>query len=292
MASPPPDNSATPSAFTHAPGEYLHCRVVGSGARTVLLLHGFAASLHTWDDLIPLFPPSEFTLHLLDLKGHGNSAKPAAGDYSAIHNARLTTAYIRSRGLGDVSIIGHSYGGLVGLLTAMDCPNVTRLILIGSPGFPQRIPRFMRLLRLPFIGPLLMSAIPAEKIARRGLEVVFHRHERITKSLIERYADGYRPKGAARALSNTVRQILPRNAGKIVARYRALSIPVLLLWGEHDRVVKAWQGEQLRGELRRSRLVMIPDCGHNPHEERPETTFVLIRDFILARDIDNSGLTC
>ena len=292
MGSPPPDNPPPPTTFTHGPGEYLHCRVVGSGARTILLLHGFAASLHTWDDLIPLFPPAEFTLHLLDLKGHGHSAKPAAGDYSTIHNARIITAYIRSRGLDDVSIIGHSYGGVVGLLTAMDCPNITSLILIGSPGFPQRIPRFMKLLRLPFIGPLLISAIPAEKIARRGLEVAFHRHERITMGLIERYASGYRPKGAARALANTVRQILPRNAGELIASYRALTIPVLLLWGEHDRVVKVWQGEQLHGELRHSRLVMIPDCGHNPHEERPEETFALIRDFLLARDVDNSGLTC
>jgi pimeloyl-ACP methyl ester carboxylesterase len=265
---------------------------VGSGARTILLLHGFAASLHTWDDLAPLFPPTEFTLHLLDLKGHGSSAKPAAGDYSTIHNARLITAYIRSRGLHDVVVVGHSYGGVVGLLTAMECPNVTRLILIGSPGFPQRIPRFMRLLRLPVIGPLLLSAIPAERIARRGLEVAFHRHERITGRLIERYASGYRPRGTARALANTVRQILPRNADELIARYHALSIPVLLLWGEHDRIVKAWQGEQLHGELRHSRLVMIPDCGHNPHEERPEATFALIRDFLTLRDVDNSGLTC
>jgi pimeloyl-ACP methyl ester carboxylesterase len=283
MSSPAPDRSAATSTFAHAPGECLHCRIVGSGARPVLLLHGFAASQHTWDDLIPLFPPEEFTLHLLDLKGHGGSDKPADGDYSALHNARIITAYIRSRGLSDVVIIGHSFGGVVGLLTAMGCPDVTRLILIGTPGLPQEIPFFMRILRIPFIGPLLMSSIPAENIALRGLEAAFHRHERITRRLVERYAELYRISGAARALSNTVQQIVPHDMEKIISRYRALAIPVLLLWGEHDRVVGVWQGERLHSALRHSRLAIIPDCGHNPHEERPEEAFTHIREFLSHR---------
>lgn len=265
---------------------------MGRGPHAVILLHGFAASLHTWDDLAPLFPVDEFTLHLIDLKGHGGSSTPSGGDYSALHHTRLIAAYIRSRGLNNVTLIGHSFGGMVGLLTALDCPAVTRLILIGAPGFPQKIPRFMRLLCLPFIGPLLMTAIPADKIARAGLESVFHRQERITERLIERYAAGYRRKGFARALAHTVRQILPPGTAALTARYGTLSIPVLLVWGKHDQIVKPWQGEKLCRELRNSRLVIIPDCGHNPHEERPQETFALIRDFLTACNVDNRGLTC
>lgn len=275
----------TPSStFIHQPGEHLNFQTRGNGPCQVILLHGFASSLHTWDDLAPLFPADEFTLHLLDLKGHGASAMTSGGDYSALHNARLIAGYIHSHRLRDITVIGHSFGGLVALLTALECPEITRLILIGTPGFPQKIPHFMRILRLPLIGPLLMAAVPAEKIARRGLESVFHRHELITERLIERYAAGYRRKGSARALASTVRQILPPYAAKLTARYGSLSIPVLMLWGEHDRVVRPWQGEQLGRELKNSQLVIIPDCGHNPHEERPEETFAIIRDFLSSPD--------
>lgn len=274
---------ASPSLFVHAPGEYLHFRVAGNGPRSLVLLHGFAATMHTWDDLAPLFPPEEFTLHLLDLKGHGGSTIQGDGDYSPLRNAVIIAAYIRSRGLGDVTLIGHSFGGAVALLAAIDCPGITRLILIGAPAFPQKMPPFMRILRLPLIGPLLMNAVPAERIARAGLETAFHRRELIDGRLIERYAAGYRRKGFARALARTVRHILPPGAAQLIARYSTLSIPVLLLWGEHDRVVGPWQGERLHRELRNSRLAIIPDCGHNPHEERPEETYTLIREFLAHR---------
>lgn len=276
------------TTFVHSPGEYLHYQVVGTGPRPLVLLHGFAASLRTWDELAQLFPREEYTLHLFDLKGHGESSRLPEGDYSAPHNARIIAAYIRSRGLADVNLIGHSFGGAVALLTALDCPAVSRLILIGAPGFPQQVPPFMRILALRFIGPLLMNAVPAERIALTALKRAFYRHERITGQLIERYAAGFRRKEASTALSRTVRQVIPPDVALITARYAGLSIPVLLVWGEHDRIVPQWQGERLQRELRNSRLDIIPDCGHNPHEERPHETFAAIREFL----VDNHGCIC
>ena len=289
-----PMHGVTPehSRFVHSPGEYLQYLVAGNGPRSMVLLHGFAATRHTWDDLAPFFPAEEFTLHQMDLLGHGGSSRQPGGDYSALHNARIITAYIRSRRLTDVTLIGHSFGGAVALLTALDCPDVTRLILIGAPGFPQQIPIFMRILGLPLIGPLLMNAVPAEVIARDALKRAFHRHELITSHLVERYAAGYRCKDVPPALSRTVRQMLPDNAAQLTAGYAGLAIPVLLVWGEHDQIVKPWQGERLHRDLPDSRLVIIPDCGHNPHEERPPETFTVIRDFLTACAVDNHEDTC
>jgi pimeloyl-ACP methyl ester carboxylesterase len=261
-------------------GDSIHYRVVGSGRHHILFLHGFAASQHTWDDLVPFFPVNEYTLHLLDLKGHGGSSKQSRGDYSALHNAHLVSAYIHSSGLADVSVVGHSFGGLVGMSAALDCPQISRLVLIDSPGFPQTIPRFMRILRIPFLGPLFMSLLLPRRIARKGLESVFYRHERITERLVERYAAGYGGLARARALAETVRQMIPDNVEQMTSRYAGLTIPVLILWGEHDRVVKPWQGHKLHQEIADSRLTTIIDCGHNPHEERPERTFNLIRAFL------------
>ncbi|MGD0585208.1 MAG: alpha/beta hydrolase [Oryzomonas sp.] len=266
--------------FRFSSDDRIHCRVTGSGRRHILFLHGFAASLHTWDDLVPFFPASEYTLHQVDLKGHGRSVEQCRGDYSALHNAHIINAYIRSLGVDGVDLVGHSFGGLVGMSAALESPQIFRLVLIDAPGFPQDIPRYMRILRIPFIGPLAMALLSPRLIARKGLESVFYRRERITEQHIERYAAGYRGLAAARGLAETVRQMIPDNVEQITARYAGLTIPVLILWGEHDQIVKPWQGRKLRREIAGSRLVTIADCGHNPHEELPEKTFGLIKAFL------------
>jgi len=232
---------------------------------------------------VPFFPAGEYTLHLLDLKGHGRSVEHCRGDYSALHNANIVNAYILSLRVDKVDLVGHSFGGLVGMSAALVCPRISRLVLIGAPGFPQKIPQYMSILCTPFIGPLFMALLSPRMVARKGLESVFYRHDRITEQHIERYAAGYRGLAAAHGLAETVRQLIPANVEQITGRYVSIAIPVLILWGEHDRIVQPWQGRKLRREIAGSRLVTIADCGHNPHEELPEKTFGLIRAF-LAED--------
>ncbi|MDR3580878.1 MAG: alpha/beta hydrolase [Oryzomonas sp.] len=265
--------------FRFSSNDRIYCRVIGSGRRHILFLHGFAASLHTWDSLVPFFPAGEYTLHLLDLKGHGRSVEYCRGDYSASHNANIVNAYILSLGVDEVDLVGHSFGGLVGMYAALECPRISRLVLIDAPGFPQKIPRFMRILCIPFIGPLFLALLSPRVVARKGLESVFYRHERITEQHIERYAAGYRGLAAACGLAETARQLIPDNVEQITGRYATITIPVLILWGVHDRIVKPWQGRKLQQEIAGSRLVTIADCGHNPHEELPEKTFGLIQAF-------------
>jgi pimeloyl-ACP methyl ester carboxylesterase len=266
--------------FRFSSNDRIYYRVIGSGRRHILFLHGFAASLHTWDGLVPFFPAGEYTLHLLDLKGHGRSVEQCRGDYSSSHNAIIIKAYILSLGVDEIYLVGHSLGGLVGMSAALECPRISRLVLIDALGFPQKIPRYMSILGIPFIGPLFMALLSPRLVARKGLESVFYRHKRITEQHIERYAAGYRGLAAARGLAKTVRQLIPDNAEELTGRYAGLAIPVLILWGEHDRIVQPWQGRKLRREIAGSRLVTIADCGHNPHEELPEKTFGLIRAFL------------
>lgn len=268
-------------ALFNAPsGDRLHYVRRGNGPRRLLLLHGFAASLKSWDDLAPLFDPSEFSLYLLDLKGHGGSLEQRDSDYSVVRNSRLVLDFLQAEALDDVTLIGHSLGGAVGMYAALVTPRISRVILIGAPVFPQKIPRFMKVLRAPLVGPLLMALLPARSIARRGLKAVFYRHERINEQLVERYAGSYRSLAASRALSATVRQIIPADAHQIASRYRQFARPVLLIWGAHDRVVKLWQAEQLQQAVPGAVLKVLPECGHNPHEECPQETYGLIRAFL------------
>ena len=76
----------------------------------MVLLHGFGASLESWNDILPLLSV-EFRIYRLDLKGHGLSDKPRDGRYSTGEQARIVTTFIKDHQLQDVVLLGHSYGG-------------------------------------------------------------------------------------------------------------------------------------------------------------------------------------
>ncbi len=57
-------------------------------------------------------------------------------------------------------------------------------------------------------------------------------------------------------------------------------MPTLIIWGEEDRVIPLKIGKMLAEAIPDSRLVVLPEIGHAPHEEAPEKTVPLIVEFL------------
>jgi len=62
--------------------------------------------------------------------------------------------------------------------------------------------------------------------------------------------------------------------------YPAMTLPTLLLWGDHDRVIPLWVGQRLAEDLPRARLVVLDRCGHLPPEERPGDSWTAMSAFL------------
>ena len=84
--------------------------------RPLLMLHGFGASKSTWFDVRTQLSKT-YRLIMPDLKGFGESSKPADDRYGIPDQASIICALIRDLDLKDFTIMGHSYGGSVALLT-------------------------------------------------------------------------------------------------------------------------------------------------------------------------------
>jgi pimeloyl-ACP methyl ester carboxylesterase len=273
-------------ACTLSETETLRYRVHGSGPLTLVLLHGLAARSETWTDLVPLFPPESYTLYLLDLLGSGESSKPELADYSIRAHSRRLLRFLEKESLSGVTLVGHSLGGAVVLLAAIEAmlekkeQLLAKMVIIGGPGYLQRLPFMAEVFRIPLAGSLFILLHAPDAWAKIGLRAAYHDLRLVDREHVARYAPCYRDRDAKRALVETCRRIVPSDQEEISARYGELRLPVLLLWGRQDRIVPLSQGTRLQAAIAGARLEVIERCGHNPQEENPAAAFAIIDRFI------------
>jgi pimeloyl-ACP methyl ester carboxylesterase len=250
----------------------------------IILLHGFGGSSYSWRFLAPALA-EDHRVFTIDLKGYGLSDKPADGNYAVRDQADMVAAFIRSKALHDLVIMGHSMGGGVTLMTYFTVredqpPRIKSLVLIDSAGYPQKMPWFIRLAKLPVIGSLGSRVMSPWFATYLVLRKCYYDDERITEEQINTYAYYGSLPGAREAVVQTAKQILPADMDALIAQYKTISVPVLIIWGEEDQVVPLEVGKKFKLDIPDSQLVILPKTGHMPPEEEPKATRQAIRDFL------------
>jgi pimeloyl-ACP methyl ester carboxylesterase len=261
----------------------LHFSVLGHGP-PLLLIHGFGANTYTWSKVSKELS-SRYTVISVDLKGHGCSPKPLDDEYSLYHHASLITQLILAKDLHNLTIVGHSLGGAIALLSSVKLKRhshdaLRALILIDPIAYQQKLPTFMKLMRTPYLGYLLIHALPERLQAQMILNLVYHDRTKISKETIEAYAVPLQNTGAKEALLSTARYIVPPDIDKVTSLYPTINEPTLVLWGEHDNIVPYAVAERLSRALPQGRLVRIPRSGHAPQEELPAETLSEMLSFL------------
>lgn len=277
-----PSASVVRRTFAYSPSVSINYEVHGNGSRTLILLHGFGASLETWRDIQPLLQPY-FTLYLVDLKGSGLSSKPEDASYSVEEQARIITAFMGSLDLSQATLVGHSYGGGVALMSYLHHhplnQGIDSLVLIDAAAYPQDFPFFVSVMRNPFLRRVA-NLLPPRTRASYTLHRIIHNPDVITPERIERYARFLELPGANHALQHSAAQILPDDIDKFVSNLSGITLPTLILWGREDSVIPVRYGQRLHEDLSNSEIKVFPQCGHIPHEEFPDLTASAIHEFI------------
>src|SRR5918911_3070909 len=120
--------------FTPATANYVHH---GKGT-PVILIHGLAASLHDWDDLIPELTRNGYAAYAPDLLGHGDSPKLEARTYQMDWVLEHFFQWMRSLHLTEPAIlIGHSLGGHVAMEYARRFSAWTRGLVLVNPFYSR-----------------------------------------------------------------------------------------------------------------------------------------------------------
>jgi pimeloyl-ACP methyl ester carboxylesterase len=245
-----------------------------AAGQPVILLHGYSDSWRSYDPVLPLLPRS-VRAYALDLRGHGDSDRPATG-YAMRDLAVDVIAFMDARGIARATIVGHSMGSFVAQQVAVAAPDrVERLVLIGSGTTPRQIVGILELKAAIDAFDTPDAPVPAA-FAREFQESTIHH------AVPAAFVDG--AVAASRKLPVRVWRALMDGmlATDVPAVLRERRIPTLLLWGERDAYWTRSEQDALVRLLGTATLTVYPETGHALHWERPET---VARDLVafLAR---------
>jgi pimeloyl-ACP methyl ester carboxylesterase len=282
-----------PSDFIDIKGQTVHFRDEGprhdGSAGTpppLLLIHGTASSLHTWEGWAKALKGQRRVISF-DLPGFGLTG-PFEGQYERdnYHGdayARFVLDLLDALKVQQVVIAGNSLGGEVAWRTAVMAPQrVAGLVLVDAVGprfTPQAVPLVFQLARLPVLGRLSEFALTKGLVAE-GLHSVYGDPGRVTEALIDRHYELALREGNRRALGLRLRQMV---SGEQEERINAIRAPTLLLWGSRDRLVPPSAGQDFARRIAGSQLVMLEGLGHVPQEEDPTRSLAPVKTFLALR---------
>lgn len=254
-------------------------------APTLLLVHGFSASVHPWDawarDL-----DDRFHIVRLDLPGHGLTRAPKT--YRASIEAYRATLedFIAARGLKNFAIVGSSMGGNIAWEYALAHPEQTAgLILVDASGFEEtretlaKDPPVLKLLRNPLLGPLIRD-LDARTLTAGGLVNAFADPRFVTPEMINRYVDLSRAPGHRQQLLDITLGFRARHYATADRLAPLAAIPTLILSGDQDRLVPVEHARLFHAAIPGSKLIVYQNVGHLPQEEAADRSAAAVESFL------------
>jgi len=113
----------------------------GSGAKTLILMHGLTANRRSFDGLLSHGLADDYRVVRVDLRGRGESDKPASGYHMRDHAADIL-GLMETLSLENVTLVGHSFGGLLSAYMAVHHPQDIEQIVLMDVGLEATFPAF------------------------------------------------------------------------------------------------------------------------------------------------------
>jgi len=258
------DGEVTKEYLTLASGHRLFALRAGAGVATppLVFLHGLGGAQTTWANVLPPLVEQGKVI-ALDLPGHGQSDKPADGDYSVSGLTAQVIEALSTLKLPTAVFVGHSLGGAVALHLALERPELVQgLVLVNSAGLGEEIG--LELLDR-------VEATPSRDEARRLLELFFEDKRLILERGVEEMYQARMTPGADAALQAAASASFSRQGQRIglADRLGDVSVPTLVIWGEKDRVIPLDHALAAIRVLPDGWLKVLPGIGHVPQVEAP-----------------------
>lgn len=252
----------------------------GSGT-PVILIHGLAASLHDWDDLVPELAQNGYAAYAPDLLGHGDSPKLDSPTYEMDWVFEHFSQWMRSLRLTEPAIlIGHSLGAHVALEYARRASAWTRGLILVNPFYSlSQLPLLIRkTYSHPNVSTTLLKKTPgwlfrflvdmSSVAIGHSAGALYSLPERVRTQTILDY----------RRTAPGVYHI-PHAIVDMTQHLHEINAPALVLWGDRDKTLATSSFTRLVNTLPKARGEVL-HTGHVPHQSHAEMFNELVLKFL------------
>ena len=235
-------------------------RLGDTGGKIAVFLPGWRSQGSVWFPLMQALAIDGIGSVSIDLSGFG--ASPASKESMSVQNyADIVLELLEKLHLQDVTLVGHSFGGRVAIVcAAKHTPFVSRLVLVDSAGFVNRLPFFSFFLPIARVlfAPSYMQGL------RRFIYRLLGAEDYI----------------ATPELTETFKRVI---AEDLTNEMKKINIPTLLVWGQNDQDTPMSYAHRMQKLIPNSQLVLLPRAGHFSFVDDTKSVNTVLRHFVIPQ---------
>lgn len=251
----------------------LFSRIEGEGM-PLLIIHGFMGMSDNWKSFASQYAALGFQVHLLDLRNHGKSFHSDEFTYPAM--VQDVIEYAQAHQLEKIDIIGHSMGGKIAMLLAVQYPEFVRKLVVADIGPKYYAPHHQDI--LAGLNAVDFSIQPDRTQVEEMLYPYipdFGTRQFLMKNLYWKSPGQLDFRFNLKVFNEQIEQVgqaLPENT-----KYLG---PTLFLRGGNSRYILDTDWELIQDHFPKAILETIPNVGHWLHAENPKLFFDITSRFL------------
>lgn len=247
--------------------------------QTMVLLHGIPTDSRLWDSMIPYLEPY-YSVYAFDLLGFGRSEKLDSTKLDLRSQAEFFLDVFKELSLKEITIVGHDIGGGIAQIMAVESPKVFKSMVLMDSACYDSWP--IQLLTAGQKLELLFQHLPQDvlyDLFKGYIEEGLYNKDK-ADAIAEKYWPLLQDKDGIETFLKAVESLDNRYTIEVSRYLYDIRMPVLILWGRHDKFIRLSYAFRLNEDIRNSQISIIEEGGHFLPEDNPEETAKTIHDFI------------
>lgn len=246
-------------------GLNINYEIYGQG-EPLLILHGWGGCI---DSMTPItnFLKDKYKVIVIDFLGHGKSDYPKTA-IGVLEYALITKKFLDRLKIDKLYLIGHSFGGRIGIILSSKYPNlIEKMILVDSGGIKpkKKLKNQVKIYTYKFI--------------KQFLKIVLFNSKTYEKIMIKlRTKAGSKDyKDLPESMKATFIKIVNEDLQKYL---KNIKTPTLIVWGENDKDTPIYMAEKIKQGISDSGIVLLKDAGHFSYLDKSYEFNIIANNFL------------